>query len=186
MKYTLLLSVLILVAGLAYLVIRWPQGKGKTFSQHAAAQRATIYFYIALFLIVNPLLAVFFYGYFIPKYELSLFFSGAIFLAIVAQFVAAFVPEVGGWKSRVHRQAAGWSAFGLFLATASIVVEHSLPLPIRIVGAMTVAFMLWCSSLTLRSTLSRKLFEHNYFLWLQVGYYALFFTVILSITYTVD
>lgn len=186
MKYTLLLSILVLIFGLAFLVVRWPQGKNKTFSQHAAAQRATIYYYIALFLIVNPLLAFFFYDYFIPKYHLSFIFSAAISLAIAGQFIAAFVPEVGGWKSRVHRQAAGWSAFGLFLATASIVVDQPLPLPIQIVGVMTLIFMLFCSVLTLKATLSRKLFEHRYFLWLQIGYYALFFAVILSVTYGVE
>lgn len=183
MEHLLSLSIVLLVIGLSFLVYRWPQGHSKTFSQHAAAQRATIYYYIALFVIITPLLVLFFYGYFIPTYHLSLFFSLAIFLGLAGQLVAVFIPEVGGWKSRLHRQAAGWSAFGLFLAVASIIYELSLSLPLLIFGIVTMIVMLSCSMLTLRAALARKLFEHRYFLWLQIIYYALFFATIVLVTH---
>lgn len=183
MEHLLLLSTILLIVGLSFLVYRWPQGHSKTFSQHAAAQTITIRYYIALFVLVTPLLALFFYGYFIPKYQLGLFFSLAIFLAIAAQLVAAFIPEVGGWKSRLHRQAAGWSAFGLFLAITGIMYELPLSFPLYIFGAFTMLVMLSFSSLTLKATLMRKLFEHRYFLWLQTIYYTLFFVMILLVTY---
>jgi hypothetical protein len=183
MEHLLLLSIVLLIIGLFFLVYRWPQGHSKTFSQHAAAQRLTIYYYAGLFVVILPLLTLFFYDYFIPKYQLSLLFSFAIFLAITTQLVAAIIPEIGGWRSRLHRLAAGWSAFGLFLAVADIMYELPLSLPLYIFGSVTLLVMLYCSALTLKSTLSRKLFEHRYFLWLQVMYYTLFFGMILLVTY---
>ena len=184
MEHLLLLSVILLVIGLGFLVYQWPQGHSKTFSQHAAAQRTSIYYYAGLFVAVTPLLALFFYSYFIPRFDLGALFSFAILLAISAQLAAAFIPEVGGWKSRVHRQTAGWSAFGLFLAVTSITYELPLSLPLFIFTIFTMMVMLSFSFLTLKSTISRKLFEHRYFLWLQIIYYTLFFGVILLVTYT--
>ena|GEM_PF-5452748 len=45
MKYLLLVAVLLLFAGLAFLAMRWPQNVSKTFSQHAAAQKASSIYY---------------------------------------------------------------------------------------------------------------------------------------------
>lgn len=136
-----------------------------------------------LFSVVIPILAVFFYGYFIPTYHLGIVFSVAIGLAIVGQFIAATVPEVGGRKSQVHRTAAGWSAFGLFVAVITVMVELPLPLYGYIFGGATIAVMLFCSTLAFRDFLRRRPFQHRYFLWLQIVYYAMFFGFVGVVTY---
>lgn len=173
----------VLVVGLVFLIWRWPQDHSKTFSQHAAAQKASSIYYFLLFSIVLPILAVFFYGYFIPAYHLGIVFSVAIGLAIVGQFIAVAVPEVGGRKSQVHRTAAGWSAFGLFAAVISVMVELPLPLYGYIFGGATIAVMLFCSTLAFRDFLRRRPFQHRYFLWLQIVYYAMFFGFMGVVTY---
>ena len=183
MEHLLLLCIVLLIVGLAFLVYHWPQGHSKTFSQHAAAQSVTMYYYAGLFVMILPLLALFFYDYFIPKYQLSSFFASSIFLAVAGQLVAVIIPESGGWRSRLHRHAAGWSALGLFLSVGSIMYELPLSFPLYLFGSITLLVMLACSSLTFKSTLSRKQFEHRYFLWLQIIYYALFFGMILLVTY---
>jgi len=183
MKYLLLVAVLLLFAGLAFLAMRWPQDFSKTFSHHAAAQKASSIYFFLLFSVVIPLLVLFFYGYFIPAYHLGLIFSVAIGIAIAGQFVAAVVPEADGRKSQVHRTVTGWSAFGLFVAVITVMVELPLPLYGYIFGGVTIAVMLFCSMLAFRDFLRRRPFQHRYFLWLQIIYYAMFFGFVGAVTY---
>ena len=183
MRYLLALAILLLIVGLVFLVVRWPQGASKTFSQHAAAQKASIIYYFLLFAVTIPMLSVFFYGYFIPTYHLSFVFSVAIALGLAGQLIAGAVPEVGGWKLRVHRTSTGWSAFGLFVAT--IYLAYELPLSPLVFGfsLLTIVVMMCCSGLVFRSFVARQPFEHRYFLWLQVVYYVMFFGSIGLVTY---
>jgi len=178
MKQLLLLAIGILTVGLVYVINQWPQNPSRTFSQHVATSKAGVYFYIALFVTVIPLLAVFFYGYFIPTHHLPVSFGIAVGIAMIMQLIAAFIPEVEGWKSAVHRWSAGVSAFALFAATVITTFSLSLSLPVWLFGVGTAVTMIVCSILV-----ARQSFQHQYFLWLQSIYYGLFFAAIFAVAY---
>lgn len=108
------IAVLILICGLAFLLIKWPQGRHKTFSQHVAVRRFTTYYYVGLFAVTLPLLFVFFSQWFVPTFQLSEWFMACVTVSLVAQFACTLIPEVGGWKTKYHRMFAGLSA-ALFL-----------------------------------------------------------------------
>lgn len=69
------IAVAISAAALAVLVRVWPQGTHKTFSQHAAAHRQAIVYYVVLFSVVLPLLLLFFLGWFVPALHVSRWFD---------------------------------------------------------------------------------------------------------------
>src|SRR3989338_646055 len=64
-RHFILAAMILLIVGLIFLVICWPQNHSKTFSQHAAAHNTSTVYYILLFTAVIPLLSVFFFGWFI-------------------------------------------------------------------------------------------------------------------------
>jgi hypothetical protein len=122
-KYLGLLAVLILLCGLLFLVLKWPQSKRMTFSQHVAAHKQAVLYYILLFSAVLPLLLLFFVHWFVPTFGLSYWFSIFILASSILQYACTLIPEVGGWKTTVHQWLAGLSA--ICLMPAMIVLMRS-------------------------------------------------------------
>lgn len=73
-RLLLLAAIVILLAGLMTLVVRWPLGVKKTFSQHAAVRLSLRIYYSVIFGITLPLLLVFFVGWFVPVLRLPVRF----------------------------------------------------------------------------------------------------------------
>lgn len=84
-----------------------------TFSQHVALHRSAVLYYIGLFTVVLPLLAIFLLGWFMPTFHLSWWFGFFVVVACTTQYACTFVPETGGRKTRYHRLLAGISAVSL-------------------------------------------------------------------------
>ena len=103
MQHLGLLTVLLLAAGLAFTVTKWPGGQHMTFSQHAAASRLSRIFYSILFIILLPTLYLFFILWLVPFKGLPSAFLWFAVVSILFQIVSSWFPDAGGKKAFVLR-----------------------------------------------------------------------------------
>jgi len=180
LKPLALLSFLILTSGLAFLVYTWPLGRHATFSQHAAAQKHTVLYYIALFAASLPMLFIFFVGWFVPRFNLPSIFSICAALSITLQHAVTLIPEVGGWKTTWHRILTGFSATLLLPMVWILTSSPHIPQSARILSA--IALIIMVGIMLYHVLLADKETPKNQLL-LQSGYYGAFFLVVLFTTY---
>ncbi|HSX34322.1 MAG TPA: hypothetical protein VLF62_01640 [Candidatus Saccharimonadales bacterium] len=178
MKYLGLLAVVILALGLTYIVAHWPEGKRKTFSQRVAVARHRVVYYIALFSIALPLLLLFFLGWFVPEFGLSVWFSVFIVIAAVAQYACTLIPETGGWRTQVHRTLAGISGVSLIPPLTLVLSVSTISVPVKVLSIICAVIMVTTAYIALVSDE-----ETDNFLNIQIVYYLAFFTPILYISY---
>lgn len=177
-KYLILIALGILIPGLLFVALHWPQGIYKTFSQHIALKRVSIIYYFALFALVLPILFVFFKNYLVPELHLADVALLLVALSSVAQIACTLVPEVGGTKTIVHQIFAGISALLLLVVLLFIVRSDTISALDRVVVTICIAAMLLIVGFVAfwkRTRIPSLL--------LQVGYFALFFIAILFVTY---
>ncbi|MGC5342227.1 hypothetical protein ACPXCE_09230 [Streptomyces sp. DT24] len=168
----------VLVTGLTLLVTRYPKGIHRTFSQHAAASRRLIVYYSALFGIVLPMLVTFFFAWFIPTYELSVWFGVFIVASSIFQFACTLIPETSGWRVKYHRALAGVSAALLAPALSMLLLPHTVSVSNKMIALFSVLVMV---SIIVLSALTRA--KPLYSLLLQAAYFTAFFIPILSTSY---
>ncbi len=177
-KYLLLFSLMVLVLGLLVLVKRWPQSRYKTFSQHAAVQKLTIYYYICLFVVVLPPLYLFFSDWLIPKYTLPSYVLVAVAVSSVSQVACTLVPEVGGRKTQTHQSLAGLSALALLPVMFALFTAPTISAFSKVITAICSIVMV---SILLGLVFLRKKTLPGMFL--QIGYFTAFFLPLLVLTY---
>lgn len=178
MRYLLIAIIITLIFGLAFTAIKWPGGLHRTFSQHAVATRWSKIFYALLFLVTLPMLAWFVGAWLIPQKRLPDAFLWLTYIAALFQILCTWFPEVGGWRTIVHRMLAGVSAIAVLSLVVVIASSASLPILVRLVAWIGLSFMM----LILAIALSHQN-GYKWALLMQVGYYTVFFGVLLSVTY---
>lgn len=178
MQHLILLVVILLGAGLAYVPVRWPGGVHMTFSQHVAAERYSKVYYSLLSLLVLPVLLWFFITWFVPEKSLPVAFTWFATVAVVFQIACTFVPEVGGIRTTVHRILTGISGFAMLPLIIMLALAQHLSLFTRLVSLGMLVVMLTLLTIALRHQKG-----HSKALLLQIGYYAGFFIAILTATY---
>lgn len=177
-KYFGLVSFLILVCGLLFTVVRWRGGLHMTFSQHVARSRSSIIYYSLLFAVALPLLYLFFTHWFVLEFKLPSWFSVFVTISVVMQFLCTLIPEVGGWKTLVHRVLASISGVTLLPLMIMLIIMPDIPSSAMIfVGISFVGMMI----LLAMAFVHQK--GYKYSLLLQIGYYALFFASVFLIAY---
>lgn len=179
-KHLGLISIIFVWAGLIFLIRKWKGNVSMTFSQHAAQTKAAQIYYFLLFAIELPLFALFMYGWFMPQFDLPVWFGVFFGTAIVAQLVAVIIPETKGRRVAVHRYAA-------FLMGDCIV-------PLMLIIALSANFdsfvrvAAWLAVFILIAIIAILLPQKGYHpkaLVLQASYFAVFHAVILLATYSV-
>lgn len=176
-RYFGILATVILAVGLLFVILKWPQDRHKTFSQHVAPKRSSIFYYATLFALVLPLLILFFTKWFAPHFEISSWFSILVIIASVLQMACTLIPEVGK-NIKIHRALAGASAIFLIPALALILLTPSITLVSKIIVAAALSIMILCAFLVIR----RKGAPRN-FLSIQSSYFAAFLAPIIYISY---
>ena len=176
-KYLGLVSFFILVAGLLFTVLRWKGGLHMTFSQHVARARSSTIYYSVLFAVSLPLLYLFFANWFVPEFKLTGWFTVLVAISVVAQFLCTLVPEVGGWKTTVHRLLTGVSVAMLLPIMYVLAGAPTIPSSGKYLAALCLAGMV--------GILGFAIFHknHKFTLLLQAGYYLLFFLPVLYVAY---
>jgi hypothetical protein len=174
-KYLGLVSLTILLAGLIFLVRKWPKDIHHTFSQHAAAHNASTIYYICLFTVVLPILAVFLFNWFVPAFSISIIFIVLISLSLICQYACTFVPEAGK-NVKSHQALAGVSGLLLLPSIAVLIFTPGIDQIDKAITIMCVAIM---SVIILQTARSKT----RYALVLQSAYFIAFFTPIVVISY---
>lgn len=177
-KHLGLIAVFILYSGAAFVVWRWPQGKHATLSQHVALRRQSILYYILLFTVVLSLLIPFFFYWFMPTFEISVWFGVFIAIAAVAQYACTLIPEIGGWKTRYHRLLAGISAVSLVPASILLLFTDTVSGIGKLLTLVGLVIMVSIATLLLKGN-----GQHSHFLILQFCYFGAFFVPVLFIIY---
>jgi len=178
MQHLLLLVIALLVIGLAFTVVKWPGGAHMTFSQHAATSRWSKIYYSLLFMITLPLLMWFFAGWFVPEKALPAAFLWFAGIAVAFQILCTWVPEEGGTKTKVHRALTAISGIAMLPLVIIIATSSNLPGLVNIVA--------WVGLCVMTALLGVALKNQKGFRWalfLQIGYYATFFAVLLAANY---
>jgi hypothetical protein len=178
LKHILIPTLLVLFSGLFYLPRKWPKGKNYSFSQHAATNRASILFYIALFSFTLPPLLIFFFEWFVPTFDMPLLFGLSIALACFGQFGCTLVPEVGGKMTMWHWLLAIGGALCLIPGLAVLIFTDHIPRSGRGLSAVGLIVMIRLVYMMLRDK-----GVHSHFYMLQALYYGAFFAPIIYITY---
>jgi len=174
----LLYSIVVLFSGLLFLICRWPRGRNYTFSQHAAGQRSSILYYIALFATALPMLYIFFWKYFVPHYKLPALTLGLIGASATAQIGCTLVPEIGDRHTTVHRVLAGLSA--VLLPPVLLILLMSPPITLLDKLWVGAAFVLMTG--VIGATLYTKQLRLPALL-LQATYFTVFFAALAIVTY---
>ncbi len=91
-----LIGISLTILGLGFLVFKWPQGKHMTFSQHAAAQKVSIFYYFFLMCFITPFYVIFFLWWLVPTFNLSSWFSIFVLSSLFFQILCTLVPELPG------------------------------------------------------------------------------------------
>jgi hypothetical protein len=175
-----LISVFILASGLLFLVVHWPQSRHATFSNHAAAQRTTIWYYIGLFGISLPLLLIFFGWWFVPTLHLTPWFLLLALGSELLQHIVTIIPEVGGWKTTWHRWLTAGSSLLLLPMLGILLTSNVLGLPTRSVAAISLTGLVLI--VFYQVLIANKAEPKNQLLF-QAAYYGLFFVPIIMATY---
>lgn len=179
MQHLGLLSVVLLAIGLTVTAVTLPGGLQKTFSQRVANNKQAELYYALLFIVVLPLLYIFFLLWFVPVIGIHHSFLWFAVVAIVFQIACTLVPERGGMHTIIHRMLTGISGVALLPLVVLIATTQSTPIFLQQVVWAVFALMIALLTVAL---LNQKGFK--YALLLQIGYYALFFCAVLLVTYT--
>lgn len=173
-----LLATALLVSGLLFVVYRWPQGRHKTFSQHVALRRSSIIYYSLLFLIVLPILLLFFIKWFTPHFGITPWLNVLVIFAALFQFACTLVPEIGGRKTSWHRALAGLSALLLMPSLALLLAYPTITPLSKGLIALALLAMLGCMYVVVRAKASPR-----NFLLIQSVYFSSFLLPIMFISY---
>lgn len=171
-----MLSVLLLLAGLSFVVLKWPQGKHRTFSQHVAQHKSATIYYFFLFAVTLPLLCLFFVRWFTPTFSLSTWVNVWVISSVVFQIACTLVPETTGWRVKVHQALAGVSALLLVPVMDILARSPNIEAVGRILACLSLLSMLSIITYTVQG-------KHARLLVLQSLYFAAFFVPILYISY---
>lgn len=174
-KHYGLVALTILVIGLIILIRKWPKDIHHTFSQHAATNNVASIYYAALFTVVLPILAVFFFSWFVPTLNVPPAFSILIALSLACQLACTLVPEVGKYV-KLHRALAGISGTLLLPSLTMCMFASGLDMVDRAVVTICATIM----AMILLLAASKRI---RYALMLQTMYFIAFFAPILVISY---
>lgn len=177
-KYFGFISVMLLLLGLWFVIWRWPQGKHMTFSQHVAQYKSATIYYFFLFALTLPLLNIFFIKWFVPTFDLSIWFNAFALAASVFQIACTLVPEVSGWRTWWHQALAGISAVLLLPLPFMIAFSQEIGTLDRFIAVISLAIM--AGVITFTAYVKGK---HAKPLIAQSIYFAAFFVPILFISY---
>ncbi len=178
-RYIGLLAFVLLTAGLAFVVYRWPLDRHETLSKRAATNRTSILYYFGLFLVVESLFIAFFTVWFTPTFHISWWFNTIFIASAIFQIACTLVPEIGGKMTKWHTILAGTSALLLAPTLLIMLATGELSMTARLITFMAVLIMGACIFLTLTAP---KLKPRN-FLLIQCMYYGSFVVPVMIVCY---
>lgn len=142
-------------------------------------QQASDLVFAVLSAIFLSLFLPFLFYWFIPTFNISIWFGALIMASSVTQYASALIPEVEGWKTRWHRLLASITGLSLIPALVILLLTDTVSLNGKITTGISLGVMIVIATLLLRRD-----GKHDYFLVLEFCYFGAFFVPILFIAYT--
>lgn len=106
-------------AAVAFLVYQWRGDKSMSISKHAAAHKSAYLMMLIVESLVLPMFFLFIAFWLVPTFDLHILLSFLVGLASTGLLIAAWIPDITGWKGKVH----GLSAYGaamLFVPASTV------------------------------------------------------------------
>jgi hypothetical protein len=171
--FVALLSLSTFWLGLFILLNKWPRVANNSISQHSAAQLNSYIFFTAIQVSVGIITYLFMVKWFIPSFELPIFYT--IFYTVVAwlQIISAFLPATSkGLVGSIHLVMANLFALGMMISAMLLSIFGTYSLSARMLFIGTLIYMLYAAS-RIAGKKGRPELLHNYLL-LQVIYIVSF------------
>ena len=172
------LSILIIWAGLAFLVRKWPGELTMSLSRHAAQTKRASVYYALLLIPAVTMFYLFMTKWFIPTFHIPTAATYILAIGVLGQYVACLIPDTKGLASKVH-QIGGY--------TMSVTLSIMLFLVIFASQASTAArwidFIIMCIMVYLYGLFLFVPKARERFLIYQSSYVVLFHVSILVATY---
>ena len=173
-----LITIAITWLALGLLVYKSQGDKRMSFSRHAAANKTAF----TTLAIIEPFILsgffLFIYKWFVPTFRLPALFTVLVGLSSLGLLIAAWIPDVAGWKHKVHEWTA-YPAVILFIPISLIMCFVS-GLPAFVRGAWIIALVYNTACVTF-FLFSKKAKEYH--LYLQAPYFVLTHLAILLTAY---
>ncbi|MGH2612099.1 MAG: hypothetical protein ACRDFB_03505, partial [Rhabdochlamydiaceae bacterium] len=125
-----------------------------------------------------PLFLLFFIGWFTPALHLPRWSAIFIVISAASQYATALIPELEGWRNKVHRLLSWIAASSLIPYLLVLTYSRSIDIADRL--AILMAFIVM---MAIVCTIVINKAEHRYLLWLQSGYFGVFFLATIFVTY---
>jgi hypothetical protein len=174
-----LLSIAIAWASLFFLVTKWPGSTSMSVSKRAAASRSAYASMAVMESIFLPMYLAFIATWFVHTFELPTVFTVLNAISVIGLLFAAWVPDVGGAKGKIHNWVCYPAYASMPIATLLVITSSNTSNFARFYGVFALAVMLVCG---VRIALKSKLGK-NKFLLLQGLFLASVHSTILAATY---
>lgn len=163
---------------ISVLVVKWRGNATMTISRHAAAYRQAYLFMGIIEIIVLPMFTIFSVKWVANEFDLPFLFSLSMVVSMSALLVAAWIPDVSGWKGTVHQICAYGSAL-LFLPM-SLMIYRS-PEISTFAKWFSFVVLIYMTTCLVGFFVTKK--ARKYSLYLQSLYILLFDLSILAVVY---
>lgn len=180
MKHLLLVGIIVAFVAIWLIVWRLRSDAATTISLNAAKHPAA---FLTVATGVSTALfcaSLYYTNWLLPEYNLTIFSTTLFFGIIISLVLAVWIPDVAGPRRKTHRGAAYVAVFIIPLFLLSLLAVPTLPklMTIVIIGAVVAhLFMLYLLFFAPKM--------RRWFLLFQGLYLAVFFAVLLLLTYGV-
>jgi hypothetical protein len=173
-------SVFITWVTVAFLVYNWRGDKSMSISKHAAAHRSAYLMMLVIESIVLPMFFLFTAKWVVPALSLPVVFTVLVGLASAGLLLGAWIPDVTGWKGKVHGIAAYGAALLFIPASVILYLSPNLSLFAKAFALFVLTYEVVV--IMLFSTYKKS---RNYHLYLQSGYILFFDLSLIASAYIV-
>lgn len=172
------LSVAITGLAILLMVYMWRGDKGISISKNAAANRSSYLMMLVVQSVTLPMLFLFWSKWLVPTLELPLLFSIFAGLGCLGLLLAAWIPDVKGWRSTAH----GLFAYGaVMLAIPMLTILYLSPRISLFAKYMALLVLVYEMAVVAMFAVLEKVKSRH--LYLQAGYIFLFAFTTLAAAY---
>jgi hypothetical protein len=177
-QHLLLLYILINTGVVAYILSHATIDRSRSISLHVADARASFLLFAIASTLASGVFALYLFYWFIPALQLTAWFTVTVVLAMLCQLIAAWIPQILGWKEKAHLFFAYAMAF--FMPVALLLLLAS-PVLSATTKALTVLLVAWMVSSLIRYRVQESV-RAQYLIYQSV-YIGCFCSALLAATY---
>lgn len=174
------ISVAVTWLTVAFVVHKWRGDKSMSISKHAAANRSAYLTMLAVESIVLPMFFLFVAKWVTPTFNLPTFFTVCVGLSAAGLLLAAYIPDVKGWKTIAHELAAYGAAMLFIPASTILYLSPNISPFARYFSLFVLIYEL--AAVTLMTVFEKV---RNHHLYVQTAYIVLFDLSIIAAAYIV-